>query len=299
MSPFGDLLRQRRKDCGFKQQELSDEIGVPQSTISAWECGRQLPGRQRLPIIAQALDTSLKYLRDVYDTEVIQEELQSSPEKLFLREQQRYLERLKLQNSEIWFLAPIGLPVVGSEDVKKIWKQNLAAGAAYCILWVLDFVEEEVFQEIAPSLFHVSKDRTLTDDVTLGAPVSGVINHFGLIIDKNQTPHSLEALRRLEEEAQDICLFHGVIEANASLKPLLAYFNPLATVTLYKHHRRSLRNPPLAAITIREGRQIIEAPTNRKFIFLGDKESREIERSVRSYLKCLQLNIESINNKDQ
>lgn len=34
---YGDFIRNKRKECGFTQQELADKVGVARTTVIAWE----------------------------------------------------------------------------------------------------------------------------------------------------------------------------------------------------------------------------------------------------------------------
>ena len=40
---YGDFIRNRRKKCGFTQQELAEKVGVARTTIISWELGKCPP----------------------------------------------------------------------------------------------------------------------------------------------------------------------------------------------------------------------------------------------------------------
>lgn len=62
----GDFMENRikrlRKEAGISQKKLGDELGVAQTTISAWESGRNEPDYDSIRKIAEILTTSPDYL---------------------------------------------------------------------------------------------------------------------------------------------------------------------------------------------------------------------------------------------
>jgi transcriptional regulator with XRE-family HTH domain len=48
----GARIRRYREDAGASQADLAGELGVAQTTISYWECGRRQPGLDDLAAIA-------------------------------------------------------------------------------------------------------------------------------------------------------------------------------------------------------------------------------------------------------
>ncbi|MEE9334570.1 MAG: helix-turn-helix transcriptional regulator [Granulosicoccaceae bacterium] len=55
LSP-GETIKTLREISGLTQEELSDETGIPQTTISAIESGRTKLGAERSKIFAEAFD---------------------------------------------------------------------------------------------------------------------------------------------------------------------------------------------------------------------------------------------------
>jgi transcriptional regulator with XRE-family HTH domain len=56
---IGHRIRQRRIDCGFKnQEELAAKLGADQSRVSRWESGQALPDKKYRPALLQVLKTS-------------------------------------------------------------------------------------------------------------------------------------------------------------------------------------------------------------------------------------------------
>ena len=52
---FGERLRRYRRDKGLTQQELADQIGVSNKTVSRWESGGGYPDVSMLVPLARAL----------------------------------------------------------------------------------------------------------------------------------------------------------------------------------------------------------------------------------------------------
>lgn len=59
---FADGMKRRRELLGLTQKELSKRSGVPQSTISAVECGARIPKEDTMAMIASGLNCSVGYL---------------------------------------------------------------------------------------------------------------------------------------------------------------------------------------------------------------------------------------------
>lgn len=56
---FADGAKAERIRQGLKQQELSNKSGVPQSTISAIECGDRSPTEETMVMIAKGLNCTV------------------------------------------------------------------------------------------------------------------------------------------------------------------------------------------------------------------------------------------------
>ena len=61
---FGKNLQLMRKKRGFTQSTLSNETGIPQTTISGWETEKYEPGITEAALLARALKCSLDNLVD-------------------------------------------------------------------------------------------------------------------------------------------------------------------------------------------------------------------------------------------
>ena len=43
MDNFGEILKEKRRECNIRQGELAEKIGVHPQTVSKWERGKMLP----------------------------------------------------------------------------------------------------------------------------------------------------------------------------------------------------------------------------------------------------------------
>ena len=70
----GDEMENRikmlRKEAGISQKKLGDELGVAQTTISAWESGRNEPDYDSIRKMANILCTSPDYLMGYNDKDI-------------------------------------------------------------------------------------------------------------------------------------------------------------------------------------------------------------------------------------
>lgn len=57
-----DRLRTLRKKHGYKQKEIADMLGVKNSAVSKWECGRTLPDAAALLFLADLYGVSVDYI---------------------------------------------------------------------------------------------------------------------------------------------------------------------------------------------------------------------------------------------
>lgn len=55
-------LRTLRKKYGYKQKEIADMLGVKNSAVSKWECGRTLPDANALLYLADMYGVSVDYI---------------------------------------------------------------------------------------------------------------------------------------------------------------------------------------------------------------------------------------------
>ena len=66
-APFGERLRELRKDAGLGQIALAEKLGVGKSVISLWELNKCEPTLSNLVAIARFFDVSLDWLAGLED----------------------------------------------------------------------------------------------------------------------------------------------------------------------------------------------------------------------------------------
>jgi transcriptional regulator with XRE-family HTH domain len=62
MKTFGQILREKRKELGWKQKDLADKLNTYPSTISAWETDRGVPSVYTAIDLADVFGCSLDEL---------------------------------------------------------------------------------------------------------------------------------------------------------------------------------------------------------------------------------------------
>lgn len=87
---FAEKLRKKRKDLGFTQAELAEQIGVEPPTVSRWESGRDFPTEDKLPYLTKALSVSKDFF-----------EIKNEESKLFgLAETANFLSNLSARSKD-------------------------------------------------------------------------------------------------------------------------------------------------------------------------------------------------------
>ncbi|MBO7206404.1 MAG: helix-turn-helix transcriptional regulator [Kiritimatiellae bacterium] len=59
---FAARLRELREKAGLSQAELAEKTGAKQRSVSNWETGTAQPSFNQLPLLADALKTSVRNL---------------------------------------------------------------------------------------------------------------------------------------------------------------------------------------------------------------------------------------------
>lgn len=59
---FAARLRELREKAGLSQAELAEKAGTKQRSVSNWETGTAQPSFNQLPLLADALKTSVRNL---------------------------------------------------------------------------------------------------------------------------------------------------------------------------------------------------------------------------------------------
>ena len=59
---FGDRLKAARKEHGFSQEQLAEQVGVSRQAVSKWEVGDAIPDTDKLVPLARALGITVDEL---------------------------------------------------------------------------------------------------------------------------------------------------------------------------------------------------------------------------------------------
>lgn len=64
---LGELIRTRRLDEGFSQEQLAGQLGVTQPSVSAWERGEAIPNLKAMVGLARVLGIRMSELAALVD----------------------------------------------------------------------------------------------------------------------------------------------------------------------------------------------------------------------------------------
>lgn len=84
---INDIIRQKRLEKGFTQEQVANYLGVTTPAVSKWETGATYPDIVLLPALARLLDTDLNTLLS------FQENLSDKEVALFLNKVTETVER--------------------------------------------------------------------------------------------------------------------------------------------------------------------------------------------------------------
>ncbi len=59
---FPSKLKRAREKTGFTQQQISEDTGIPRSTLAGYEIGRSQPDLETLAILADYYQVSIDWL---------------------------------------------------------------------------------------------------------------------------------------------------------------------------------------------------------------------------------------------
>ena len=62
--PFGEKLKDARKEAGLSQEQLAQKLSVSRSAVAKWESDKGMPDVNNLKAMAQLLNISVDYLLD-------------------------------------------------------------------------------------------------------------------------------------------------------------------------------------------------------------------------------------------
>lgn len=95
---IGLYLKELRVAKGLTQKDLAEKIAVPNRTVWKWECGIDCPEYTTLPLLAEALETSVEELL---------QHVESKSDKNFTNEKPtgKKLSILKAERGKVFFVA--------------------------------------------------------------------------------------------------------------------------------------------------------------------------------------------------
>lgn len=168
---FADKLIQLRKQKGWSQEELAEQMNVTRQSVSKWESEQSVPDIERIIQLADLFDVSTDYLlRDTNDKSVYKDENEEQNRRVAAAEAERFIALKKKVSTPLavgvflCIISPICLLLLGAltEAKPSLISENAAGGfgiialfafiAAAVILFVIngsktsefEFMEKEV-----------------------------------------------------------------------------------------------------------------------------------------------------------
>lgn len=69
MNKFAERLKEIRKERGLSRNKLSNELKIPEPTISRWENGKHIPSIDYIILLCKYFDVTSDYLIGLSDKE--------------------------------------------------------------------------------------------------------------------------------------------------------------------------------------------------------------------------------------
>lgn len=113
-----------RREQGMNQKELGDALGVGQTTVSAWETGKNEPDNESMHKMAQLFHVSIGYLAG-YENDELRRGLSKEEHDAISKEAFEKRENEKIERKTEQYLETQELGSLDSEDIKEIFEQEL------------------------------------------------------------------------------------------------------------------------------------------------------------------------------
>lgn len=278
-TPFARFLRDARNDRRLSQLQVSKQTKIPQTTISAWEGGRQEPDESdgRLEKLAAVLDVRFDELRDALRRRApASTDIPVLADEGYIAVQQAYVEPLG-SDVEIWLFGPATLPVTRSPAFRDVWLSNLENGINYYIVWIASVVVPRTLVRLAPVLRGIGEElqsRNMDED----REVCGSIYHLPLGSHENDSFwHEYQSLKK---EGLPHNSFGEPVDGgeppskNEVVRKALFYSTPFASFTLCKPRRKA--HQPLLAMALREYSSFHGGPSAPGFVILSVDDAWEL-----------------------
>lgn len=161
LTQIGKFIAELRKEHGFTQEQLGDEIGVTNKTVSRWETGTYLPPADALLAMSELFDVSIneilsgKRLSKEEYKEAAEENLrQTVKASSFSLKEKMYYFKKKWLKEHILAMALWGICIIGVLTAGVILSEPLLAYSSVVLLilgyaWrnntMMTYVEQNAF----------------------------------------------------------------------------------------------------------------------------------------------------------
>ena len=135
--PFGEQMKEARKEKGLTQEDLAKQMSVSRSTVSHWEIGRKTPEKEFLDRLEQVLEVEFVFdqedeAEELQEEAIVSREVPSAEEDLFvIRKAQEKQVSLKACIAAV--CAAILLTSLVSWFIWQNWAQKDLKGISFVI----------------------------------------------------------------------------------------------------------------------------------------------------------------------
>ena len=175
LTQIGKFIAELRKEHGFTQEQLGDQIGVTNKTISRWETGMYLPPADTLLTISELFDVSINEI--LSGKKLSKEEYKEAAEENFrqtikassfsLKEKIDYFKKKWLKEHiaimSLWGICIIGVFIAGVILTKPLLVSGsmilLVLGHAWRNNTMMTYVEQNAFDGRSYILYNQERTR--------------------------------------------------------------------------------------------------------------------------------------------
>jgi len=281
---------------------VGKELGLSQRTLSAWESGKQQPDKRRagkLHLLADVLKIDRKELEKALDlqSESIGKVPQGLTKPELFDDAQNFVEKVGADKLDLWFFGAQNLPVLDNaiihkdKKVEDYWKQNLSNGSNYNIVWFLDQINSNIFDQLSLKIENISNE-------ILNNKNAGIISNYALILITDE--RSL-AVSSIIDDYERICSnknnsarwIRPFITDSRKLQSIrneifVHWGGRASSIILYSTRMRANKIPSRATLHLKEFYSIYGLEIVSPFLWYKEKDAIEIELIARA-IQSLQV----------
>lgn len=200
---LGGLIKELRESRlpPLSQRALAQKLRLSQSIVSNWENGVAIPPAAHLHAIVDALkidEVERVRLVDTHRQSELRSAIQPRTIDYILHDAAEFLD--SNPGTTIWMLGPENLPVLEVGTVREVWVRNLERPVSYHLIWVLDWVDPDMFGVALPHFAQIA-DAAATKCVAEGRALGamGRMHFHAVTVESNPSAATIAVYRRFCE----------------------------------------------------------------------------------------------------